>query len=186
MNSTVQEDLLNIEEIQTPYIYGKFWPRFWALLLDGLILAVLTPFATYNKTEWKSSILFIAIACIQIVYKPFFEYIYGATPGKMALKLRVVNYQYEKASFNEILLRNIYQITGGVAGAVIGLYTLGEPLQGLSFQNFNLMNGAVSVLISVQAVMCILYFVDMGFLLSSADSRSLHDRIGKTFVIKVQ
>src|SRR6516164_5563059 len=99
MNVTMQPDLLNIEELQMPHQYGRFWPRFFALLLDGLIIGT-APFILYNTMEKKSGLLLIIISCIRLVYKPFFEYRFGATPGKMALKLRVVNYHYEKASFN--------------------------------------------------------------------------------------
>jgi uncharacterized RDD family membrane protein YckC len=186
MHSALQEDLLNIDELKIKYTYGTFWPRFWALLLDGLILAVLSPLVLYNKTEWKSGVLFVAITCIQIAYKPFFEYLYGATPGKMALKLRVVNNEYGKASFNEILLRNVYQMTGGLLGLVLGLSAFYQPasMEGSIFQNYSLAGGAAIAGGLVQLVIGILYLVDMGFLLNSAESRSLHDRIGKTYVIR--
>ncbi len=186
MNDNLQEDLLNIDELQIKYSYGTFWPRFWAVLLDGLILAVLTPLVLYNRTEWRSGVMLIVISCIQISYKPFFEYMYGATPGKMALRLKVVNYEYNKASFNEILLRNIYQITGGVIGVVLQLimfYRTGL-FQDSTFNDYSQLSGIRMAILMVEIFIFILYLVDLGFLLSSPDSRSLHDRIGKTYVIR--
>ncbi len=52
------------------------------------------------------------------------EYIYGATLGKMALKLRVVDAQFEKAGLQEILLRNIFNIVPSLITLVftIGIY----------------------------------------------------------------
>jgi uncharacterized RDD family membrane protein YckC len=181
-----QEDLLNIDELQISHTYGKFWPRFWALLIDALILAVLTPLVLYNKSHWNSGFLLIIIASIQISYKPFFEWRYGATPGKMALRLKVVNYDYAKASLNEILLRNAYQVAGGLVGFCLQLYSFYQPAS-LQTQTpkdyFNLGNPAFAAVV-LQVVVFIVYLVDFGFLVNSPNSRSLHDRIGKTFVIR--
>ena len=186
MNNTFQEDLLNIDELRTSHSYGTFWPRFWALLIDGLILAVLTPLTIYNTTQWKNSPLLLVIACIQMAYKPFFEYVYSATPGKMALRLKVVNYEYSKASLNGILLRNIFGIAGSLISVVLRLFIFYQPvfLQNLPIQSTSVTNIATMASVLVGAAIFIIYLVDLGFLLSSAESRSLHDRIGKTFVIK--
>ena len=188
MNDAAQEDLLNIDELKIRYTYGRFWSRFWALLLDGLILAILVPLVTYNSTTLRSGIVLIVVSCIQIAYKPFFEYAYGATPGKMGLKLRVVNYQYGKASFNEIFLRNIFSITAGLITTALKLYNFYFLSSGQAsvYLNDSFIGGATFMAEFAWIIILIIYLVDLGFLLTSPDSRSLHDRIGKTYVIKLQ
>jgi uncharacterized RDD family membrane protein YckC len=186
MESFLQQDLLNPEELRIVK-FGTFWPRFWALLIDALVLAILSPVTIYNETEWKSSTLMIAIVLIQIGYKSFFEYQYGATPGKMAMNLKVVNYQFEKASLQEILLRNIFQITAGIFSIGRGLYLFHQPgfFAASTIQQFGALDGERIMGIVFLIYWLVICITDVIFLLNSKDSRSLHDRIGRTFVIKV-
>ena len=66
-------------------VYGTFWERLIAYLLDALIVsAVGMPIAYFNVTSWKSFAILIVATSIGIAYKPFMEYHYGATIGKMA------------------------------------------------------------------------------------------------------
>jgi len=171
MESFLQQDLLNPEELQIVK-FGTFWPRFWALVIDGLVLAILSPIVIYNETEWKSSTLMIAITLIQIGYKSFFEYQYGATPGKMALNLKVVNYQFTKASLQEILLRNIFQITAGIFSISKSLYLFQQPgfLEASTIQEFGALSGAKIMGIVFLIYWLVICITDVTFLLSSKDS----------------
>jgi len=184
MENYPQEDLLNDEEVHVKY--GAFWPRFWAILLDWLVLSILTPLTIYNKNEWKSLLVFIVILIIQIAYKPLFEYVYGATPGKMALKLKVVNYEFRKASLQEILLRNIFHFAGGAVNLGIGLYTFAQPayLQTSTLQQYEILGDGRLLILITWGSMLLIYITDLIVMLSSPQNRSLHDRIGKTFVIR--
>ncbi len=92
--------------------YAGFWIRFVAYLIDAMILAVamgivqfavLGSFMTFPRFDPNTrpelmlapllgmigvlSLVSIAISC---AYESFFVYKYGATPGKMALSLKVV------------------------------------------------------------------------------------------------
>ncbi len=184
MENYPQKDLLDIEELQVRY--GTFWPRFWALLVDGLVLAILIPLVTYNKTEWKSMLLLVCSSLIQIAYKPFFEYEYGATPGKMALGLKVVNEEFQRASLQAIVLRNIFGITSGLIAFGMSIYAFTRPefAQVSNLSEYGYLSDQTIAGLIIYAGMAIIFFVDLGFLLTSPQSRSLHDLIGKTFIIK--
>ena len=184
MEDLQSQDLLT----ETEFIvqYGTFWPRFWALFLDGLILSVLTPITIFNRDEWKNFVILIVISVIQFSYKPFFEYKYGATPGKMALRLKVVNYEFQRATLEQVVLRNIFQILSGLLVLCIGIYAFvqpGFPLISTSQQYTQLGYTGTATLIW-EGSMFVIFLIDFIFLVSSADSRSLHDRIAKTFVIR--
>jgi uncharacterized RDD family membrane protein YckC len=88
--------------------YAGFWPRFGAKFLDGLIMAVvyfilallllpsLMPRMT-GRTSPADASYFLGSCLIQLafyglgaVYYVLFVGRYGATPGKMALKLKIV------------------------------------------------------------------------------------------------
>src|SRR5690349_6236372 len=88
-------------------VYAGFWIRLGALFMDGLVLSPVLAAGYFNLLQWKSIPLLIIFTFIQIGYSPFFEYHYGATLGKMALRLKVVNSAYQKINSTEALMRNI-------------------------------------------------------------------------------
>jgi uncharacterized RDD family membrane protein YckC len=84
--------------------YGGFWLRFVALLIDGFIIGIpiyilrvygmglsMTQIAQYPNPQagiiWLLVLISTALAC---AYEAFFLVRFGATPGKMALGLKVV------------------------------------------------------------------------------------------------
>src|ERR1700676_5018267 len=82
--------------------FATFWSRFGASLIDGFIISfAVIPVTYYNVTSWKIPSLFVIASLIEIIYKPFLEYRYGATLGKMVLGLRVVGHSFEKVTLKE-------------------------------------------------------------------------------------
>lgn len=184
MNNLQQQDLLTETELHVTY--GNFWPRFWALLIDGLVLAVLTPIAIFNRTEWKNLFVLIIVSVIQFSYKPFFEYRYGATPGKMAMRLKVVNYEFQQARAEQIIIRNVFGILSGLILLSIGIYTFNQPefISVSTIQGYSQLGNTQTITLIWEGSMFIIFLIDFIFLVSSDNSRSLHDRMGRTFVIK--
>jgi len=79
--------------------YGGFWPRFVAKIVDGIILQVIDiPVRLFmgnlsNDPSVQLRIVFLSAAISFLIggaYSIFFVGKFGATPGKMALRLRVV------------------------------------------------------------------------------------------------
>src|SRR5690242_1599640 len=96
---------------ESAVVYGGFWIRFGAIIIDGIILSpVAFGLLYFNATMWKSMPILILGSLVQIAYKPFCEIYYGATLGKMALKLKVVNYEYNSINTVEGLGRNVFGI----------------------------------------------------------------------------
>jgi uncharacterized RDD family membrane protein YckC len=183
---TFSYDLLNEKELNL-FTYTKFWPRVGASLIDRAVMLVLTPFILYNTTHWKSYLLFTGLLFVQFIYKPFLEYEYGATLGKMALGMKIVNYQNQKPGFNEIFLRNIFIVAGFTFALVMEFYKyyFKPGLAHAGFFSQILSYGTIyTIFFAADLLLVILYIVDVFFLATAKDGRSLHDRIGKTFVVK--
>lgn len=167
--------------------YGKFWPRVGAQLLDMLVLLPITlPLSIYNITDWKSDLILILLSVIGIGYRIFMEHKYGATLGKMAVQLKIVNYDLEKASLSHIVRRNLLYIIIAVMSVVSSLIvfhtdgfadieTYGQ------YNDFIAENELKSGLSGL--FMFVIILVDCIFLWSDDHKRSLHDRIGKTLVV---
>src|ERR1700712_5415747 len=85
-------------------VFAKFWTRFAAYLLDSMIISVITLPVTYlNVTHWKLTIFFILTSVVELAYKPFMEYRYGATLGKMGVGIRVAGRFFGKVTLAEEL-----------------------------------------------------------------------------------
>ncbi len=166
--------------------YGAFWPRLGALFIDGLIIAPFSVGLTYlNAVQLKSIPFLILLTIIGAAYKPFCEYNYGATPGKMVLKLKVVNLDYEKANLTEVILRNIFGIIPTLLGLIltISFYHTNDFANLNGFIEYSASLGQIPGINYVNWVTYSSLILDLIFLLSDKQKRSLHDRIGSTYVI---
>jgi uncharacterized RDD family membrane protein YckC len=93
--------------------YAGFGIRFGAKFLDGILLYVVTlpltlaiqglPGSTPNPA--RSLITFPISLAVALTYYTLFVGKYGATPGKMATKLRIVNPDGSKVSYGKALGR---------------------------------------------------------------------------------
>src|ERR1017187_7447460 len=86
-----------LNPIETNIQYGTFAPRFGAMFVDGLIMAPITILGIIDMIYWKNSLIVLIGYLIVIIYKPFCEYKWSATPGKKAFSCKVVNSSFEKA-----------------------------------------------------------------------------------------
>lgn len=107
--------LPEMAEMAGPH-YAGFWIRFAAKLLDGLILgvpllivyaAVMVPLVAQGTRMANAAptfgilpiLLQAAFALLQWAYQIFFVGKYGATPGKMVCKLKIVTAEGGKVSY---------------------------------------------------------------------------------------
>jgi uncharacterized RDD family membrane protein YckC len=180
MNAVLQQDLLD-EKALFVFTYTKFWRRVGAFLIDRVALVIFLS-AIYGKLQWNNSLLSLGLLFILFVYKPLLEYIYGATLGKLVLGIKVVNDQYQRAGFKEIFLRNIFLMTDFIIALIFRLYnSYYEP--GLLYTQRELHQTISVLMIIINITLLVVYIIDAIFLATAKDGRSLHDRIGKTFVV---
>jgi uncharacterized RDD family membrane protein YckC len=106
--------------------YGGFWIRFVAVFIDGIILNVLNipirlmiGFASTDPSVQMRIVLLSAGISMAIgaTYDIFFVGKFGATPGKMALRLRVVRPNGERVTYG--------RACGRYFGKLLSSFTLG-------------------------------------------------------------
>jgi uncharacterized RDD family membrane protein YckC len=168
--------------------FAMFWPRLGALILDGVIVFLITVPVTYmNITRWKIPAVYFLTCLVSIPYKPFLEYRYGATFGKMAAGLKVVGHEFGKVTMGEEMRRVSFYLLPAVLMVLMesrnyfsrAFYSITD------FREFNSYiissNPAISwlnvIVFTLMVADCITFF-------SNFQRRSLHDIYGGTYVIE--
>jgi len=88
--------------------YAGFWIRFLAVIIDSIILAIVGYFLFGNDATESGSISINYNGwrvIIPFLYTILFWMWRGATPGKMALGLKIINNDEEKLSVKTTLVR---------------------------------------------------------------------------------
>ena len=97
----LDENIVNESE----HTYAGFWVRTFAALIDGLVLFPLSALYMLILVGINSLALTMLGLIAAMIYKPYMEYRYGATLGKMALGIRVVKVSGGNPSMGELFLR---------------------------------------------------------------------------------
>ena len=147
--------------------YGGFWQRLKAVAIDDLIflpVIVLIHFFRpddYGLWEWLASIV------VLFIYMGF-VYVWGATPGKKIIGLKIVNINGDRLSMTSVILRSAPEL----------LYTLG-----LGVASMITFIDAQYAMNSVFFALAVWLVFDMLSLLRSPQKRSLHDKLAGTMVL---
>lgn len=106
--------------------YAGFWIRFGAKFIDWIIIGFVTfiiamPLGSFSITTPSSSSSVFTMVLLQILnyaipasYVTFFLGKYGATPGKMACKLKVVTADNDRVSYPKAFGRYFAEILSGL------------------------------------------------------------------------
>jgi len=109
-------------------VYGGFWIRFIAVFIDGIALwivnfAIQTVTATRISTGDLSNmglvmssigINFVISIALQMTYESFFLVRFGATPGKMIFKLKVITAEGGGLTWGRAIARYFAKILSGI------------------------------------------------------------------------
>lgn len=185
-NAIVEPENL-LQEFESGHsVFGSFRDRFLASLIDGLVLLPLVLVDWFNKSSFKILPLMVITFLIGFLYKLLFELKYGATIGKMALKLKVVNKEFQRVNLSEVVLRNIFDIGQRVFFFVVTLSVyLGEDFDSIrSNAEFVAAQNQVINIMPFLFGFTILSVIEAVVLLSDKKRRAMHDFIGGTFVVK--
>lgn len=131
------------------FVYGNFWPRFGAKLIDGLILGVVgvvinvvlgvlllnnaNYFGGLVKVAGTSKALQFQIVSnlvgvlLAVSYAWFFISRYSATPGKMALGLKIVRPDGSPLSTGRIIGRHFAEWLSGIILAIGYIMAASDP-----------------------------------------------------------
>jgi uncharacterized RDD family membrane protein YckC len=174
---------ISAEQLNQMPIYATFRERLGAFFIDVLIGLILLPITIYNIPDWKSTLICILAIMLGLSYKPIFEYTYGATLGKMAMKLAVVNYQFESPSLKEICLRNSIHLVIGFLNLIqnIMFFSMSEFVEITTFKEYQTFLAIHQS--SFLKYLGFISIIDIATMYSDKQNRTFHDKIGKTLVI---
>lgn len=162
--------------------YVGFWPRVGASFIDLLVILPIVMLMLWNLISLKSLPVDFFLAFLMLGYKPFFEYRYGGTLGKQALKIAVVNGNYERMDLSTSLIRNGVYIASSLMGMYNSIILFNLP----GFQNVNslasygmLEEGAdpVGQLLSLITIIMVL------FVAFTRRKQGLHDLVANTYCV---
>lgn len=163
------------------YRYDTFWPRFGAVIIDTLILALPLMLLQYlvdlSGNFWLSFSVDTATNVLGWAYLVLLHGIYGQTVGKMLLKVRVLDFASERSiDISQALKRELYYIIPGIFVMVLTV------LNDLGKIN---MKGPTSYVVWVFGFLYfVLHLADIIYCINDPKRRSLHDRLGSTVVIR--
>ena len=172
--------------------FAKFWDRFGAYIIDGIIIGIPSYALNYlNFISMRSFFLYLIILLFGVAYKPFMESKYQATLGKMALNLKVTNYDFKPIDYETSLLRSLIYILPSLVLIPFQYIGFTDP----EFKNVDgyvefsqSIGTAFPIMFVLNMLLSLLVFSDVIVLFTddTGQQRSLKDRIAKTFVLKVR
>ena len=183
MDSEILDDVKprNIRNIE----YATFGERLLAVILDILFTMVpiggLVLYAYFSK----NIMVLLASTLVGMLYKPIMEGVWGATLGKMVLKIKMVDSNLEQMDLGQSILKNGFYIISSII-AILGNIWLGNSEAFLEAENIMEVSQAASktpyTVISYiwTAVIVISCFA----MLASDLKQTLHDKIANVFCIK--
>jgi uncharacterized RDD family membrane protein YckC len=169
-------------------IFAKFWTRFSAGLIDGIItVIVVLPVTYFNVIQWKIPWIYILTSLFTVIYKPLMEYRYGATLGKMAMGIKVVGYQFQKVTLREVLRRVSFYLVPNIIQEILTLKVyFSRQLDSIQhYRDYNnyIVNSNPALYI-LNIIVFVLLIADCITFLSNDQNRSLHDIYAGTYVIE--
>jgi uncharacterized RDD family membrane protein YckC len=155
--------------------YATFGTRISASITDGIILIplVVVPNIIHFSLGTFQPLI---ISLIALSYRPVFEAIYGATPGKMLLKIKVINYSHKSPTFGEALIRNIFHILPQLMSVLVMIMSYTSLIDIPVYDNYEYLR-------YVNIGFGLITLVDAIVLLRDDKNQSLHDKLAKTYVV---
>lgn len=185
----MQEDqyILDDEfEFEHQVRYAGFWIRFGASLIDSLVMIPIVLLTFYDMMMLKSFAFYVVISIIGALYKPLMEHYYGATLGKMAVGIKVVDSTFHRIDLETAFLRALPWLFNQVISLVsmyFIFFTVGfQDVEG--FMEFAEFQQNVNDPVSWLSTLSSLFLIVSGIVIATNDyAQGLHDKIANTYVI---
>ncbi len=106
--------------------YVSVWPRAGAIIIDSIILGVVfgilgSIFGLFSQNAQNAlGVVYLLLAILFFGYFIVMEAMWGATLGKMLLRLRVVKTDGSPISWSESVIRNLLRIIDGLFYYLVG------------------------------------------------------------------
>lgn len=182
----MSDHILDEDYNQIHYRFAGFWTRVGASIVDFLVFIPLIGLLVYAVIVLKSLPIVLSVIIIMAAYKPLMEYQYGATLGKMAVGIKVINEDGELLSPNQTIIRYLPWLVGNVISIFmyIEIFSLGafQDVNGfIEYSEFTQQYS--SVLSSLSSLAGWLVLISALGMLFNDQKQALHDKLAKTYCI---
>lgn len=183
---TMSNSILDVDFSKGNYKYAKFLERVAASIIDMVIFIPLIAVTFYNTMDWKNLGLAILLILIGFLYKPLMEYYYGATLGKMAMKIKVLDTGYDEITMGQSFTRAFPWIISTIVNLLVTYLMFQDPdfydADGFfAFSQFSQEFGP-SVYNNYAAMVL---FLSIFFMFWEKRKQTLHDKVANTVVVKM-
>jgi uncharacterized RDD family membrane protein YckC len=167
--------------------YKTFWPRFWAGIIDGLILGLLiylpgkwllgVDFPMANDQAFNYLIFNIIFSSSIYIYSVLMHGYYGQTIGKMCTGVKVLDISEKSLNMNQAIIRDLIPITISVITFIYMaiIVTNGTNPFSIDSKDNNMLIDNIGI---------IWFFIEIVTMLLSKKRRALHDYIAGSVVIR--
>lgn len=185
MNQDILDDEILDKHPEATVTYASFNKRVGAALVDVGVFLPIIFLSYYNIFSLKSFALAAACALGYSLYQPFMEYNFQATFGKMAMKIKVVNDQYQKANLETILVRNSLYILSSIL-AIMSTYFMYQDPEFANLVNWEEFGEYMATQNenSIESYFSWLTIFSCMAVAFTQKKQALHDKMAKTYVIE--
>jgi uncharacterized RDD family membrane protein YckC len=161
-----------------------FWIRVGAHIIDSVIFLPFAALSFWNMFSLKSIPVLILMVLMGLIYKPFMEAFFGATLGKMACKVKVIDAEGNKLSLLRAYVRYLPFLVASVIGLATQLILFSSP----EFQAAETMIDLAEaqqkgILDWIGTGVNILILIECVFAAFTFRKRALHDMLAKSFCV---
>ncbi len=183
----LQESDFEVHGFKEEVEYASFWIRVAAALIDTVVFAPLIVLSFVNLFYVKSLVLLYVMMVLQALYKPLMEFKYGATLGKMAVKIKVVNEEQHPITLDQSFGRYL----PWVISTVISLITTTAIYMSVDFNNLTSYMQLAEIsesmpLNTVSQAYNFIFLILILWMTIDKKNQGVHDKIAKTMVIKAK
>ncbi|CAH1054591.1 RDD family protein [Paenibacillus pseudetheri] len=173
-------DNYKVERLEQEDFIG-FWKRVLATILDLLIILIpaVIVYWIFNSlaVSLHSEIPIILEYIFFVVFDVFMIVKFGGTPGKLVLKMKIVNQQGNIPTLKEALIRNIFRIISTIFSMIVGV-----SLYDLTVISTTL-NLWAPLATDLSKILGLIMLVDYLFVAFTPRKRALHDMMAGTYVV---
>lgn len=161
-----------------------FWIRLGAYIIDTLVFIPLMILGFWNTLSLKSMGVLIASSVPGFLYKPCMEAFFGATLGKMACGIKVINAQGKKLNLFYAYARAFPFLLSSSVALVSGLVLFSSP-EFQSATSLAELGQARSPTFwdAVNPLVTVLILIDCIFAAFTFRKRALHDLLAESYVV---
>lgn len=182
----LDEDYNELDGEQQNYRFAGFWIRVGASIVDILVMIPFVGLSFYILLVLKSLPLIMVLTLIMAAYKPLMEYQYGATLGKMAVGIKVMNENGGLLTPNQAIIRYSPWLIGNIVNTLLLVELFGlsgfDEIEGV-MEYFTFVSQNPSTFSSLSSVASLLVLISVLVLLFNKQKQALHDKLAKTYCI---